>query len=364
MGEFLKFVNKKYNVDKQSIIFSDIFALILYNTLKEKMKKNPQYYVGIDVGGTKIAAILANAEGKIINRLKSATPKDSSPAGLTRIISDLFEELRHNSDLKRKDISAIGIGIPGIVDIKGERIIKTPNLKLSGVNLKRILENRLRIKCFIGNDANLGLLGEKWLGVAKNIKNVIGVFIGTGIGGGIIIDDKLIIGTHGASAELGHMIIKNDGPRCSCGNIGCLEALAGRWAIERNIRTAIKDGKKTIITKLLDKNTNTIKSKILKKALNYQDELTIKILTKAAKQLGVACITLRHIFDPEMIVLGGGVIKACGDFILPIVKRKVRKDKFFHRLGECKIVKSLLGDDAVVLGAVAFAKNAQLNNSS
>ena len=315
-----------------------------------------RYYAGIDVGGTKIAGALATPEGKIISHVKSPTPKDALPKKIVRIISDLLEEMLYARGLARKNLSGVGIGIPGIVDTQRGKIIRTPNMRLSGAYLQKQLETKLKIKCSLGNDANLGTLGEKWLGAAKRTKNVVGLFIGTGVGAGIIIDEKIVAGSHGAAGEIGHMIIQDDGPKCSCGNIGCLEALAGRWAIERDIRQEIKEGKKTLITRLLDSKSDTIKSKFLRKAIQKRDALTIKIIKAAAQQLGSACISIRHIFDPEMIVLGGGVMEACGDFILPVVKKTVREDRFFSNIGGCEIAASKLGDDAIVLGAIALAK--------
>jgi glucokinase len=318
------------------------------------MKK--KYYVGIDVGGTKIAGVLATAGGKIISRAKSPTPKNASPRKITRILSDLLGEMLDEEGLSKKSLAGVGIGVPGIIDTARGKIIRTPNMRLSGAFLQKQLEDKLKLDCILGNDVNLGTLGEKWLGAARKVKDVVGLFIGTGVGAGVIIDHKIITGSHGAGAELGHMILQYDGPACSCGNAGCLESLIGRWAIERDIRKAIKQGKKTIITKLLDNKTDTIKSRTLHKALQKHDALTVKILTQAAQHLGIACISIRHIFDPQVIILGGGVMEACGDFMLPIVKRTVRKDRFFSRVGKCKIAPSRLGDDAIALGAVALAK--------
>jgi len=316
-----------------------------------------KYYAGIDVGGTKISGALATAGGKILSRVKSPTPKDSSLNNITRIIVDLLEEMLYAADLKKKDLGGMGIGIPGIIDTSKGKVLRTPNMRLSGTNLQRKLEIKLNVRCRLGNDVNVGMLGEKWLGAIKKTKNAIGIFIGTGVGAGIIINDTLVTGDHGAAAELGHMIIQKDGPQCSCGNKGCLEALVGRWAIERDIRKAIQKGKKTVITKLLEKRNSPIKSKILREAIKKQDTLTMAVLTKAANNLGIACISIRHIFDPEIIVLGGGVMEACGDFILPIVKKTVQKDKFFSDIGRCEIVASKLGDDAIVLGAISLVKN-------
>lgn len=316
-----------------------------------------KYYVGVDIGGTKIAGALTTVDGKIIRRVKSPTPKNSSPSKIIRIISDLIDEMLCAEGLLKHEMAGIGIGIPGIIDAAKGKVIRTPNMQLSGARLQQQMEKHLLLPCSIGNDVNLGLLGEKWLGAAKRTNNVVGLFIGTGIGAGIIIENKLVTGSHGAAAELGHMIIQDNGPKCSCGNNGCLEALAGRWAIERDIREGIKKGKKTIISKLLDKKTSPIKSKILYKAIKKHDALTTKILTEASGHLGNACISIRHIFDPEMILLGGGVIESCGDFILPIVRKTVQKDRFFSELGICEITVSKLGDDAIVLGAIALVKN-------
>jgi glucokinase len=319
------------------------------------LKKN-KYYAGIDIGGTKIAGALATPNGRIIARVKSPTPKNALPKKIISLVSGLLEEMLDDVDLGKRNLAGIGIGIPGIVDTLTGRVVRTPNMRLSGVDLRKKMSKAIRVRCAVGNDVNLGTLGEKWLGVAKKASNVVGLFVGTGVGAGVIIDGQLITGSHGAAAELGHMIIQDDGPVCSCGNIGCLEALTGRWAIERDIRQAIKKGKKTIITKFLNKKTDAIKSKMLSKALKRRDALVVKVLATAAKQLGVACISIRHIFDPDIIVLGGGVIEACGDFILPIVKKTVQKDRFLSDIGACKIVVSALGDDAIVLGAVSLAK--------
>jgi glucokinase len=274
-----------------------------------------------------------------------------------RIISDLLEEMLYAKGLTKNNLSGAGIGIPGIINTKTGKVIRTPNMGLSGTNLQKQLERKLKIRCSLGNDVNLGTLGEKWLGAAKKAENVVGLFIGTGIGAGIIINNKLVTGSHGAAAEIGHMIIQNNGPKCNCGNIGCLEALVGRWAIERDIRREIDKGKKTILTKLINKKSDRIKSRFLRKALQLHDALTIKILKTAAEQLGIACISIKHIFDPEMIILGGGVMEACGDFMLPIVKKIVKKDKFFSDIGTCEIVSSKLGDDAIVLGAISLIRN-------
>lgn len=314
-----------------------------------------KFFIGIDVGGTKIAAAIISPAGKVLARAKTSTPAKAKPALILALILDLIEQIIREGKFSRKQLAGIGIGVPGIVDSQNH-ILATPNINLAGFPLCAKLSKKFHVKVVAGNDVNLGLLGEQWLGAGKKIKNIIGIFPGTGVGGAILIDGKLIIGTQGAAAEIGHMIICPDGPMCSCGNHGCLEALTGRWAIERDIRTSIEHGRKTLITQLINGKVASIKSKFLKAALKAKDPLTVEIMQKAARTLGLACINMRHIFNPQLIILGGGVIEACGEFLLPIINKTFHADPFFAKIDKCKIVSSSLGDDAVVLGAVALVK--------
>jgi len=315
-------------------------------------------FLGIDVGGTKIAGALVTGQGKILARLKVPTPRKASGRKITGLIVKLCRELTRAG--RNKKIAGIGCGIPGMVDSAGGRIIGAPNIALAGQDIAAKLKKSFKTKVRLGNDVNCGLLGERWLGAARGYDHVVGIFPGTGVGGAAIVDGKLLLGSKGAATELGHITIKLNGPRCSCGNHGCLEALAGRWAIERDLRRAVKDGKKTVITKLAGKNFKTVKSRLLKAALERDDRLVTKIMSRAAVALGAACVSLRHTFDPQIIVLGGGLIEACGWFFLPRVKRSVAADPFFKNVSRCKVVPSRLADDAVILGAVALVKGSSV----
>ena len=208
----------------------------------------------------------------------------------------------------------------------------------------------------VGNDVNLGTLGEKWLGAARGAGSVVGIFVGTGIGGGVIVDDHLVRGAREAAGEIGHIVMLPGGPRCGCGNRGCLEAVASRSAIEREIRKAVRAGGKSTLSKLLRRDKTPIKSKPLWRALKAKDPIVTDIMRRAAQFLGYACLTVRHLVDPDVIVLGGGVIEACGDFVLPIVQKIVASDALPGARRGGEIVESKLGDDAVALGAVAIAQ--------
>jgi glucokinase len=311
-------------------------------------------FIGIDVGGTKIAAALVSQNGKILARAKTVTPQKAKSRDILKTILEVIEDLKEEYPFTT--IAGIGLGIPGIVDPKTHAIIVTPNIKLAGFPLKQELTKRFKTKVVIDNDVNCGLLGEQWLGVARQAKHVIGLFPGTGVGGGIIMDGKLVGGSQGAAAELGHMIMMVKGPQCSCGNKGCLEALASRWAIQRDIRAAIKAGKKSIILELT-KDLTVIKSKAIKTALSKKDPVVTHIMNNVADVLGQACVSINHIFNPQMIVLGGGVIEACGFFLLPRIQKTVKADPFFKKFKPCRIVAAKLEDNAVILGAVALVRS-------
>ena len=313
-------------------------------------------YLGIDVGGTKILAALARRSGKIIGRKRATTPRGVAPAETVQAIVDAVRGLLKEVGVSRREIRAMGLAIPGVVDPEQGRVVVTPNMNLSGVRLVPELQQTFRMPIALGNDVNLGTLGEYWLGSAALADSAVGIFIGTGIGGGIILDGKLIVGHRGAAAEIGHMQVRRDGPLCGCGSHGCLEALASRTAIERELRDAIGHGRESILKELTQGDLSVIRSSVLRKALAENDQLVKEVTTEAAQTLGDACLTIRHLLDPEVIVLGGGLIEACKFFILPIVQDKLASDPLPGICAGGKVVVSALGDDAVVLGAVALAQ--------
>lgn len=312
-------------------------------------------YVGVDVGGTKILAALVEPSGKLLARSRRETPREGPAQRTIDVVEETIEDVLAERAVKPKHLAAIGLAIPGIVDSDRGRVVLTPNLNLTGVRIVAPLEKRFGVPIVLGNDVSLGTLGEQWLGAANGVPSAAGVFWGTGIGGGLIQDGRLIRGSREAAGEVGHIVMEVGGPECGCGNRGCLEALAGRGAIERDIRRAIDEGRETVMTDLL-KGKPVIKSKMLRRALAAGDDLVTGIMTKAAETVGHACVTVRHLLDPDLIVMGGGVIEACGDFAMPIIRRIVSADAMAAGDRKERVVESKLGDDAVVLGAVALAR--------
>lgn len=321
-----------------------------------KGRKLGRLYVGVDVGGTKILAALIKSSGKIVATRRCSTPRGTRPeetaAALTGLIGDLLDE----NGVKPSRLRAIGLAVPGIVDPVEGRVLVAPNMNLGGFHIVPPVEEAFRVPVAIGNDVNLGTLGEQWLGAAALADSAVGIFVGTGIGGGIIVDGKLLTGFRGAAAEVGHMRMQLNGPLCGCGNRGCLEALASRTAIERDIRQAVAAGRKTVLTEMTKGNLDLVRSNLLRRALQEGDALVTEVMTQASETLGEACLTIRHLLDPEVIMLGGGVVEACKFFILPIVQRAVAADPLAGAVAGGKVVVSALGDNAVALGAVALAQ--------
>ena len=321
-----------------------------------KKKTKNRVYVGIDIGGTKIAVGLVDQAGKLFAVRKSPTPEGGSGPRIFRLVKGLIQELLKDQKINRARIRGIGLGVPGIVRPDHRDILITPNVGLSGYPLAAQLEKSFKTRVVLGNDVNLGTLGEKWFGVGKGVENIIGLFPGTGVGGAIIIDGKLITGSQGAAGEIGHMVLDMHSPRKSAGLYGTVEALASRRAIERAIKEAVEKKVPTIITKLQGGKLVAVKSSVLAEALWRKDPLTMRIINEVCRVLGQACVSLRHILNPDMIILGGGVMEACGDYMLPRIRKISAADPFFKGIDDCRVERSFLGDDAVILGAVVLLK--------
>jgi len=319
-----------------------------------KKKTKNKVYVGIDIGGTKIAAGLVDQAGKLFAVKKSPTPEGGSGLRIFRLAKELVQGLLKEEGISSARIRGIGAGVPGIVKPNHRDILITPNVGLSRYPLAAQLEKSFKTRVVLGNDVNLGTLGEKWFGVGKGVDNIIGLFPGTGVGGAVIIDGKLITGSQGAAGEIGHMILDVHSPCKSAGLYGTVEALASRRAIERAIKEAVAKKVSTVITKLQGGRLTTIKSRVIAEALRRKDPLTTRIVNEVCHILGQACVSLRHILNPDMIILGGGVIEACGDHMLPRIRKISAADPFFKGIDDCRIERSFLGDDAVILGAVVL----------
>lgn len=313
--------------------------------------------IGVDMGGTKILAAVVNAEGRILADAKIPTKAAKGEAVVIDRIAECIQKAMYKSQVDPQSIQAVGIGAPGPLDPETGIVIFAPNLGWKDVPLKAELETRTGIPTFVDNDVNVGTLGEHTFGVGQNVQNLVGIFVGTGIGGGIIMGGELFHGASKTAGEIGHIIVKAGGPRCGCGTRGCLEALASRTAMTKQFQKAIlKKGKKSILSELTDGDLGAIRSGVLARAIRLNDKLTLKVFKKATKYLGIGIGSIVNFLNPEMIVLGGGVVEALDDTFLDNIREAVDKYALPNTLNGVQIVSAKLGDDAGILGAAALAK--------
>lgn len=305
--------------------------------------------IGLDIGGTKILGALFDDVGHIIDRNKELSKGNKGFDTMMGQIHFVIDELLSRNTVT---LEGIGVGVPGVIDEDGV-IGFTPNLPIKQFNLRTYLEEAYQVPVVIGNDVNLGVYGEySELGI--EYKNVIGVFPGTGLGGGIIINKTLFTG-QGAAGELGHMVVEKDGVKCGCGNHGCLESYASKKGLLSYMKTQIKKGRKTLMKQSV--KSGLIKSSELKKAYDKEDEVTVEAMERFNEYLGVGLGSIINIFNPDLIIIGGGIIEAFGKKLLRDIKKQTRKHTMKGLYQKTKIKQSKLDDDAVVFGAYHLAKN-------
>ena len=313
--------------------------------------------VGVDMGGTKILSAVIDAGGNILGTSKVSTGADEGTSVVIDRIAESIQKAINKSNVDKTSIQAIGIGAPGPLDPETGIVIFAPNLGWRDVPLKAELQARTGLPTFVDNDVNVGTLGEHAFGAAQGVQNVVGIFVGTGIGGGIILKGELFHGASKTAGEIGHIIVKADGPRCGCGTRGCLEAIASRTAMAKQFRKAIqKKGKKSVLTKLTDGDLSVIRSGVLVKAIRAKDKLTLKVFKKATKYLGIGIGSIVNFLNPDMIVLGGGVVEALDDTFIDNIRSYAEKYALPNTLNGVQIVRAKLGDNSGILGAAALAR--------
>lgn len=307
------------------------------------------YVIGVDLGGTKISTAISTFEGNILSQTVIPTnANDGEEAVMNRIISTIDEVLK-SANVSTDDVQAIGIGSPGPLDAKKGTIITTPNLPFKNYNVVKPIKDKFNIPTFIDNDANVAAIGEFMFGAGKGKENIVFFTVSTGVGGGAVLNGKAYRGNTSNALEIGHMTVEPNGPRCNCGNIGCLEAVSsgtaigkrGQEAVLTNVETSLKKYEKITSYEVFTeaKNGDLVAKEIIDNALNY---------------LGIGVANAISIFDPEMVIIGGGVAKV-GDILFDKVKEVVNKRCFKSMAQSCEIVPAGLGADAGVMGAVALA---------
>lgn len=309
------------------------------------------YRIGIDLGGTNIQAGLVSNRGKLLYKSSIPTSGSVSDVELTELMAKFCLKIAKHCDISVKDIKSVGIGCPGVCDDANGILKYTVNLPFKDTPIAEIFSKFISSPVHLANDANCAALGEVVAGGAKGYKNSITLTLGTGVGGGIIMNGKIYTGFNHAAGEVGHIVIHADGEQCGCGRRGCFEAYASATALIRESRRAFHNHPESLITTLCEGDPNKINAKTPFDAKRQGDKIGTEIVDKYIRDLGEGVINYINIFQPEIILLGGGVSKE-GEYLLEPLREFVFKYSYGHDfLPRTKIECAVLGNDAGIIGA-------------
>jgi glucokinase len=320
-------------------------------------------YLGVDLGGSNIEAA-AVKDGKVLASKKTNTQATKGADIVIDRIQKTVINVAEKLNTSPSDFEALCIGAPGAVDFQTGVVNDAPNLNWKDVPLGGVLEENLGLPVFVDNDVNVGVLGEFVYGSGQGASHMVGVFVGTGIGGGVIIGGKMHYGKRGSAGEIGHMVVVPHGRNCGCGKQGCVEAYASKTAITAIIREQIDQGKKSYSEKFFRKKKKIVlSSNQLEKALIEQDPLTIEVISEAQYYLGLLTANLVNVLDPEVIVFGGGLVEQLGESFLEPIRMTARKHYLQQKdADQIRILISTLGDHAGTIGAAVAAQRRLLGD--
>ena len=314
------------------------------------------HYIGVDLGGTNIKVSVFNENFKKTGEKRTPTEVSyGSEHVLSRIyhtVLDLLAELQ----LTPEDIRCMGMGVPGILDIKNGISRFSPNFpKWEEVPIVAWMENHLGIPTFIDNDARVNLYGEWKFGAGKNRQNVLMITLGTGLGGAAVVDGRVIYGATGSAGEIGHINMYRQGRECSCGSTGCLGRYVSALGILRTFREKVQEGRHSIICEWVNDDLEAVTADMLSKAYDQGDPLVIEVMQETGELLGYGLCAVFSLYNPEIIIVGGGMSNM-GDRLLQYTKDVLDGHALRIPYGACTIVTAVLGDAAGMLGAAAYAK--------
>lgn len=311
------------------------------------------FIIGVDVGVHKLRVVIADLNATIIEERIAPLLSGINKELLLNSIKENIHSVMKSSKVNTTKIVGIGVGMHGIVDYQQGISIFAPNLQLKNIPLKEQLEKEFHLPVKVENDAKVLALGEKWFGDGMEVENLVCLNVGIGVGAGIIFKDKLLHGLNGIAGEIGHTVIDLDGPKCACGNYGCLQTLCSGEAIRNFAINEIEKGRTTKILDLASGNIDKIEGHIIYQAAMKGDLLAKEVLQKAGRNLGVGISNLINMLNPQLVVLSGGVSKA-GSFILEAVKAEVHRRVLTDDAKKTNIVISKLGDRGTAIGAVTL----------
>lgn len=313
------------------------------------------FVIAIDLGGTNLRLALVNADGEIVHRQAEATQAGQGVEALLQRLAASILALPVKAGVAAASIAAVGLGIPGLVELEQGRVVKAPNIPaLDGFFLGPALSSLVPWPVVIDNDANLFTWGEACLGAGRGEANLLGVTLGTGVGGGLVLEGKLWHGASGTAAEIGHMTIEPAGERCNCGNYGCLETLASatwtvKWLVGR-----LSAGEPSILRSMWQKSPEELSARHIYEAAVAGDALAQQALARVGRALGIAIANVTHLLGISTVILGGKFARAWDQFF-PALEQELARRLTFFPLSALRLRAAALGDNAGLLGAAKLA---------
>jgi glucokinase len=320
---------------------------------------------GIDLGGTKIQTVVVDPKNKVLGEARRPTPTKGGPEDVTREMAAALREAGAQAKIETKDLSGVGVGSPGDADERTGVVSDARNLPgwTGSFPLGQHLSEQLGVPVSIGNDVQVAVQGEFELGAGKDFNTILGVWWGTGVGGGLILDGKPWLG-RGAAGEIGHMVVKRGGARCTCGRKGCMEAYAGRAAMEIKARKEVKKGAKTDLFRIMEeRGRDRLTSGIWERALKHGDDLATSLIDRAVKALGVGIASAVNLLDPEAVIIGGGLGVRFGEKYVSRIATRMHPHLFVPDRPPNMHVASL-GDLGGAIGAALLSTNSRVPSST
>ncbi|MCR4707976.1 MAG: ROK family protein [Clostridiales bacterium] len=312
-------------------------------------------FIGVDVGGTSVKAGVVDDSGQILSKGSTPTLAERSYEWVIRDIADLCFRVAKRAEVQMEEIEAIGVGVPGICDMKTGVIPFCTNLGWHEVPFVAELQKHIQKPVYVDNDATVAGLAESIAGVSAGTSSSVFITLGTGVGGGIIINGRPYSGAHGVGSEIGHMILKMDGEPCTCGNYGCFERYASATAIIREARKALKSNPDSLMMEACGGDPETINAKIVIDCAKQEDETAQRVFSDYVRSLALGIVSIINCIDPEVIVLGGGV-SAAGEYLLDAVREAIKPHVFFKTMPYADVRLAKLGSDAGIIGAALLGK--------
>lgn len=311
-------------------------------------------YVGIDIGGTSIKGGFVSSEGEILNRFGFPIDKNATQEDLINRLGDLINEQIVKCDYKKSEFKGIGIGSPGSINSDTGVCDFSNNLNWHHLEIVKLIEAKTGMKARIANDANAAMAGEAKFGVGKNYHNLVLLTLGTGVGGGLYLNDRLYVGNEGKGAEIGHTIIDMGGEQCSCGLRGCLEAYASVTALIRQTKEAMEKNRNSLMWDYVAYDIDKVDGKTAFECSKQGDKTAMQVVDQYENYLAIGCLNYCNIFRPDAIILGGGLSNQREYLTEAIEKKLAEKQYGYACTAKVKVFVSTLGNDAGILGAAAL----------